>query len=346
MSFPFSITFFGHQLAAALLLIGFFLIYRLNVNPGPPEVGFLFLIGLVLGFALITEYPTVVIVLLLVFYYFYILWRKRALRQVLPLLLPALGGLIPLGLMLAYNTSAYGHPFVVGYQYLDDLGFKQAMSQGIMGIGLPRLDVLFYETLHPAQGLFWQSPVLLMALVGGFFMFRTRKYLAEGLVVAFAFFAYLLLNSGYYMWWGGASFGPRHLTPMLPFLSLPLIFVPRRLFPLVIILAIISIFQMTIVVASDVMTSDVYYVKISQIGLFEFSAIYSDCLKHLVNGDFAWNLGQALFELKTWASLLPIALVVTGATFFMAFYPTRLDRNRRSQLGQSSSSGSGSKIDP
>ena len=205
MSFPFSITFFGHQLAASLLFIGFFLIYRLKADPGPPKNITLLLIGLLLGFALITDYTTAVIVLPLVLYYFYVMWKKRALRQVLPLLLPALGGLIPISLLLVYNVQAYGQPFVNGYQYLDDPFYREAMSQGIMGIGLPSLTVVFYETLHPAQGLFWQSPVLLMALAGGFFMFRAREYRAEGLIAVIAFAAYLLLNSGYFMWWGGAS---------------------------------------------------------------------------------------------------------------------------------------------
>jgi hypothetical protein len=34
---------------------------------------------------------------------------------------------------------------------------------------------------------------------------------------------YLLLNAGYYMWDGGASTGPRHAVPMLPFLALGLV---------------------------------------------------------------------------------------------------------------------------
>ncbi|MEJ2263557.1 MAG: hypothetical protein P8X95_08925, partial [Anaerolineales bacterium] len=33
---------------------------------------------------------------------------------------------------------------------------------------------------------------------------------------------YFLMNASYYYWDGGGSTGPRHLTPMLPFLCLPL----------------------------------------------------------------------------------------------------------------------------
>lgn len=31
--------------------------------------------------------------------------------------------------------------------------------------------------------------------------------------------AYLLFNAGYYMWWGGWSFAPRHLVPVIPFMG-------------------------------------------------------------------------------------------------------------------------------
>ena len=51
-------------------------------------------------------------------------------------------------------------------------------------------------------------------------------------------------------------------------------------------------------------------------------------------GNFAWNLGQAIFDLKNWVYLLAIALTVSGSTLFMAFFPTRLDRNPQNQVGR------------
>jgi hypothetical protein len=33
-----------------------------------------------------------------------------------------------------------------------------------------------------------------------------------------AFAGYVTFNAGYYMWWGGWSFAPRHLVPAIPFL--------------------------------------------------------------------------------------------------------------------------------
>ena len=58
--------------------------------------------------------------------------------------------------------------------------------------------------------------------VGGDTTERAMKTLAwEGRLLVIGF--YLALNSGYYMWDGGAALGPRHCVPMLPFLALGLV---------------------------------------------------------------------------------------------------------------------------
>ena len=244
-------------------------------------------------------------------------WLRKTLDRLLSFVLPALGGGIPVALMLAYNYAIFRNPFASGYQYLVDPFFREGMSKGLMGIGIPSLNVLFYETIHPAQGIFWQSPILLLVFAGFFYLFRSKHYRLEGLIALIAFCAYLLLNAGYFLWWGGGSFAPRQMVPMLPFLCLPLIFVPRRLFPMVILLSFFSIFQMTIVAASTYNVIEDPYKNIAYLGYFNFSAIYSFCLKQLSDGTFAWNLGQ-VFGLRTWASLVPFTLVIGGGTIFMA----------------------------
>jgi len=334
MCFPFSIVYFGHELAASLLFGAFFLIFQIKNQADPVKIkNFrIFLIGLLLGLAFLTDMTTAVIVLPLMAYYFYVLWTRKLIKRVTLWVIPALGGLIPILLMAAYNIQVYGTLFASGYQYLVDPIYREGMAKGLMGIQRPNLHVLFYETLFPAQGIFWQSPVLLMAVVGGFFMLRKKQFWAELAVAAIACGAYLLINSGYFMWWGGWSFGVRLVIPMLPFLCLPLIFVPQKVFPLVIGLTFISVVQMGIVAASNVRIPDEYFAKTAQLGFFEYSAIYSNCWQKLVDGNFAWNLGQALFGLKNWASLLPISIIISGATLFMALFPTRLDHSPQSQV--------------
>ena len=325
MCFPFSVIFFGHQLAASLLFIGFFLIFQLKVLPEREPVKRIhyFLIGLFLGLALLTDFTTAVVVGPLILYYFYNLWKRGSLFRVAGWILPAMAGAIPMLLMMGYNTAVYAKPFASGYRYLSNPYYEEAMSHGIMGVGWPHKSVLFYETLHPAQGLLWQSPVLIMAAVGAYFMLRKKKNRLELALAALASVAYLLLNSGYFLWWGGYSFGPRQIVPMLPFLAIPLFFVPRRFYPLVVILGLVSIFQMTVVAASNVMAPDDNMVRIAKISFFQYSAIYSYCLKQLIAGHFAWNMGQAWLGLKGWLSLLPFgALLVAGVGLFIKLEPS------------------------
>ena len=314
MCLPFSAIFFGHQLAGAFLFSSFFLIFQLKLKPDLENKPiYLFWIGFLLGCAFLVEFTTFVVILPLVIYCVYTLWEKKSpARNLKKLILPTLGGLIPLAILMIYNLRIFGSPFTIGYEHLGN-EFQASMSQGFMGINWPRLLVLYYLTFHPAQGLFWQSPVLLMGFVGIYYMLIDRQYRIEALVIVFSSVSYLLLNSGYFMWWGGASFGPRHLIPMLPFLAIPLVFVPRRLFPLVIILGIISIAQMFIPLAGFIQVPDDIFSNIGSLGTFAYSTIYSYCLPQLFKGYFAYNLGEKIFGLKSWMILVPnlLAILVT-----------------------------------
>jgi 4-amino-4-deoxy-L-arabinose transferase-like glycosyltransferase len=315
MVLPFSAIFFGHQLAGALLFISFFLIFNLKVVPDLRQKSlYLFLIGFLLGAAFLTEYTTAVIILPLALYYCYTLRERLSWRWIRSTILPpVLGAFIPIVILMIYNTLAFGNPFTIGYEHLGNQ-FQESMSQGFMGISWPRLEVLFYLTFHPAMGLFWQSPVLLMALVGFFFLWRDKRYRLEGIIVLMGFIAYLLINAGYYMWWGGYSFGPRHLIPMLLFLAIPLVLVPRRLIPLVIILAVISIGQMLIPLGGSMLAPDNYFVQNAHLKFFGYSTIYSYSWQQLRMGYFAYNLGGALFGLKNWMVLLPNILAILAVT--------------------------------
>jgi hypothetical protein len=318
MAFPYSILFYGHQLAAALLLTAFYMIFKLQEQPELPGSKILFMIGLLLGLSLMTELTTTVIVIPLILYYFFILWKQGSLQKLNSFALPALGGILPLVLMMAYNQVAFEDPFSIGYQHLGHAIFREGQSTGFLGIGIPNLKVLYYITVHPAHGIFWHSPVLLMSIAGMFFMFRVKTYRAELLLVTVIFAAYLLINAGYFFWWGGFAFGPRHLIPMLPFLALPMFFIPQRTLSLVIILGLISVTQMIIVTASVIQVPERVIVQVADLQFFQYSSIWSYAWQQLLNGNFAWNLGQTFFGLKGWASLSPLLLVDTALIIFFA----------------------------
>lgn len=64
---------------------------------------------------------------------------------------------------------------------------------------------------------------------------------------------------------------------------------------------------------------------------FDDSTIYYHGLVHLLDGEFAWNLSQALFNLKNWVSLLPITLLVSTATFLKAIFGFNIGSHRRNE---------------
>jgi hypothetical protein len=317
MYWPYSVVFFSHQFTSALLVAAFFLIYLLKETPTRLGDRYLLLVGLLMGWALISEFPAAVIVLALAGYYLLAVGRRPEYRSWRALLLPGLGGLPPVLLQLAYNRACFGNFFSIGYANLNNPEFGPAMQQGLMGIQHPNWHALFYMTFHPTLGLFWQSPVLLLSVFGAAALLWNRARRAELALSVLVIGAYSVMMSGYYMWWGGWALGARHIIPILPFFCLLLAFVPRRLDALLAVLCTVSVGQMLIAAASDVQVPDGMVRQIRTLGFFEYSNIYSYCLERLRQGYFAENLGHLLFGLSSWASLLPLLAGEAGITAFL-----------------------------
>jgi len=319
LCFPYGVTFFSHQFTASLLFSAFVMMFFLKEKPvkGIALFPYLFLIGLLLGFALIGEYPAAIIILALVIYYFSIIWRNSAFRHWWSVVLPLLGAIIPIGLQLRNNLISFGSYFSFGYSNLLMQSFQTGMNQGIGGITWPSLKVLYYMTIHPTLGVFWQSPVLLLAIIGAAVMFTQRRYREEAILATCIICAYFVILSGYYAWWGGSAVGPRHIIPALPFFSLFLAFVPKKLNWPFVGLSLVSIGQMIIVAASTTQVPDTMVARLGTIGFFGYSNIYSYCLQQLVSfGNFAQNLGSSIFLLNSWASLAPFFVIVIGLVIY------------------------------
>ena len=73
-------------------------------------------------------------------------------------------------------------------------------------------------TFSSFRGLFFVSPILLLAIFGLWAWFRMRIMRTEWAVCTWATISFLLFNGSSAMWQGGYSIGPRYLVPMLPFL--------------------------------------------------------------------------------------------------------------------------------
>ena len=202
---------YGHALCGALLLAAFAILQRAPAGSrGAP-----LLAGSLLGLAVLTEYPAAVIAVLGVVF----AWRRRGLTDAL---WTAAGGLPWAVLLAGYHTVAFGNPLATGYDFVYREEFAQGMAVRY-GLGMPDPQVALDLLFGSFRGLFYLSPICLLAAWG--LVQGLRRPAHRGLFLAATATAvyFWLLNAGYYMWDGGASAGPRHMIPALGFLLLGLV---------------------------------------------------------------------------------------------------------------------------
>jgi hypothetical protein len=133
----------------------------------------------------------------------------------------ALGAAPAFALIMIHNAIAFDSPFTTGYSKLATESFRAVHATGLIGVSTPKWEAFAGSFFEPARGLFFYSPFLLLALPGFALLLRRREIRAEGLVYTtiFLFYAYFISSFGY--WQSGGSVGPRHLTPLVPFLIPP-----------------------------------------------------------------------------------------------------------------------------
>jgi len=242
LALPFATLFFSHQTSAFFVFAAFYALFAAKTAARPAPL--LFVAGLLAGCAVVIEYPMAIMAALLLGY---ALATQRDRR----LAAAYIAGGVPLALALsAYNTAAFGHPLHFSYFYTVNT-WASVHAQGFLGLGLPRLSTLL-TVLVGARGLFTLSPLLVLAVGGLWLMVRERSWRAEGVLFAVAFAVYLLMTAGYKVpptdvW----TPGPRFLVPVLPLLAAPLAFAARRVRPLFVVLACVSIGVMFVVTAAN-----------------------------------------------------------------------------------------------
>ena len=129
-----------------------------------------------------------------------------------------------LALLLAHNAYVFGSPLSLAYDYTP----FQGMRAGFFGLHGPDVGAGF-EILLGGRGLLWIAPILVLTLPAIYFLAaRPNERNVAWLVVWIALY-FIAMNSSYYLPGGGWSSGPRHLTPMLAFLCLPLAILWDRL---------------------------------------------------------------------------------------------------------------------
>jgi len=216
VAFPFSLLLFGHQYAAALLIIGFCCLYKYKTEPEQRESWAMpVLSGLLIGMAIYTEYPTAIIALFLGLYY---LTFERSIKRIA--LFGLFGAVLPATAILLFNWLTFGNPLKMPYATPSSDIFTKQMESGFFGISAPKLGALYEITFSPSSGLFFTGPWLLFAVLGLLFMIVRKGQRVEGILFTLIIASYFAFNAGYWEPGGAMSFGPRHLVPMTPFLAL------------------------------------------------------------------------------------------------------------------------------
>jgi len=211
--FPYATSFYGHGIAGFFLIAALWALAR-DAGAAPRRAD-LRIAGACLVLAVGSEYITAVPGVVFAGLAIALSPKGTRLRAVLDLFS---GALAPAVVIAAYHQVCFGAPWRTGYSFIQRAEFARGHASGFLGVHAPKLAAVYGISFGENRGLFLLSPVALLAfaLLG----VRAAKVRDPGARAGLAAFVVLLLaNAGYYMWWGGAATGPRHLVPAMGFLA-------------------------------------------------------------------------------------------------------------------------------
>lgn len=308
MTLPLSTLLFSHVFTAFLGFAAFALMW--HEREGPPNPWYLWVAGLLMGYAGASEYPLFFVALVLGVY----LLSRRDSFTPLGVLRRAgayiFGGLIGIVPLLLYNHYAFHSWTHLAYSSIP------RQQQGFFGIGVPSLRVMA-TLLLDSRGLLTISPVLIMGAVGTWMLYKRGKR-AEALTIAGVCVCYVGYNSGYYLPFGGGFMGPRFLMTMLPFLALPIgIALARYPGP-------------TIALAGVSLTTTIIATITHPLIGYETEAI--TWMRYVREGFFQPTIASAYGAGRGWGAIWPFLLAAGGAVL-LATLATARTRISRASLG-------------
>jgi Flp pilus assembly protein TadD len=210
--------FSGHQIAASFSFFGFaVLAYVRRRTQSRHEIGLALAAGFFSGLAVLADYEATFVAAVLTVYAFSAKLRTRSKLAFL------FGGAVCAAILAAYNWRCFGSVFSLSYAHLIPSS-REVSRHGLFGISMPKLGLLFKLLFSPSRGLVFIMPVFLFSVFGFIRMWNRKELRSETLVILWVVIGYLAINSGFYDWGGGATYGPRHLVLMLPFLAVPMVF--------------------------------------------------------------------------------------------------------------------------
>ena len=207
--------FIGHALSAACLVFAFSAAVRIGRADESADSRLGAIVGLGAGWATVSEFPAAVPAALLAGLAVVHAWPLGRARAVRVLGALAGGALACVAVLMAFQYLCFGSPFHLAYS--SEQGYE-SMRQGVFGIGVPRMMRLRQILFGQYRGLLPLAPELAVAPIGlAALLFKGDRHRRAALVAGVIGVYYVLLNAGYTYWEGGWSYGPRHLTPGIPF---------------------------------------------------------------------------------------------------------------------------------
>ena len=204
-------TFFSHSTAVFFVLMATYLMF--SYIRKTDDYMRLFFAGLSIGYGILVEYTTIFIAFTLGTYF--ILNKKG--KKLWLFFLPIGFFLLVLG---TYNYLLYNNPFTISYVALVSGTSSSIFSLGWLQVFQTPLYIGCFGLLFsPQNGLFFYSPVLLFFIYGNYLIHKRLKN--ESLFFLFSFLSLLCFYS-IYNWRGGWCYGPRFLSSVIPFITIPL----------------------------------------------------------------------------------------------------------------------------
>ncbi len=216
MAFSYAEAFMSHQLTAVLLFGAFYAAWR--TERGEWAWWGWLVAGVAASATVVCEYTGALGVVGVASWVVFKRWRQwprlgQAAGLVTVGALPLLAGL------MAYHAACFGSPFTSGYKFLNDANYQGWHVGGFLGIRWPDARAFGLSLFSPLRGLFALSPMLLLTFFGlGALKAKDRSLFVFTWVLLLAN-AYFTSSFAYDSW--GWTVGPRHLTPLVPFLMLP-----------------------------------------------------------------------------------------------------------------------------
>jgi hypothetical protein len=221
LAFPYALVFMPYSLGTTCMLLAF--AFTLERRHSATRI---FLSGFLAAATLLFDYSFIPFV---ISFTFFLLMKTRRLNFYF--IAGLLVGALPL---LTYNWMSFGSVHG-GYTLMDYRLWSSELQEGDNSHKTQGLDIVssFYSKtlqidpriaiqllVYPYRGLLFYYPVLIFGIAGLYYIRKTHVYVTC-MVAGMLLLGLLSICLLIFTWHGGMFFGPRLLTPLMPFLTIP-----------------------------------------------------------------------------------------------------------------------------